>query len=64
MKEEPGVKDKHKTCACPYCEGELGEQADFCQSCQIELVDCPECGEPVNKNAQECIHCGATKIRV
>lgn len=56
--------DKKGACACPYCEEELGEKEDFCQKCQIDLVDCPQCGKPVNKNADECLHCGATKIRV
>ena len=67
-----GVAKEHKpaehkddeACACPYCDATLEEEQGYCQSCQIELVDCPECGEPINKNADECLHCGATKVRI
>jgi nitrogen fixation NifU-like protein len=63
VKDKPEAKDESETCSCPYCDEEL-EKADFCKKCQIELVECPKCGEPVNKKADECPHCGATRIRI
>jgi predicted amidophosphoribosyltransferase len=42
----------------------LDEERGYCKGCHIELVDCPECGEPINKKADECLHCGATKVRI
>lgn len=52
------------SCSCPYCEGPIEGLEKVCQSCQIELEDCPECHKPMNKKADECPHCGATKPRV
>ena len=53
-----------ETCYCPYCEGPIEGIEDFCEKCQIELEECPECGKPTNKNKDECPHCGATRGRV
>jgi nitrogen fixation NifU-like protein len=58
------VKKEGKDCACPYCDELFEKEKKFCQSCQVELVDCPECGEPIRKGSDKCLHCGATKIRV
>jgi nitrogen fixation NifU-like protein len=58
--KEPG-DDK---CYCPYCEGPIEGVEDFCEKCQIELVECPECGKPTRKDKEECSHCGATRVRV
>ena len=55
--------DKEK-CCCPYCEGSLEGLEDYCKQCEIELEECPECGEPVKKGEEKCLHCGATKVRV
>ena len=55
------VDDK---CYCPYCEGSIEGGEDFCEKCQIELEDCPECGKPTRKDKKECSHCGATRVRV
>jgi nitrogen fixation NifU-like protein len=52
------------SCACPYCEGPIEGLESTCQSCHIELEDCPECHKPMNKKADDCPHCGATKPRV
>ena len=55
--------DKEK-CYCPYCEGPLEGLEDSCKQCEIELEECPECGESVKKGEEKCLHCGATKVRV
>jgi nitrogen fixation NifU-like protein len=44
---------------CPYCDGPVGGEKVFCGTCQVELDECPHCGELTNKNAEECTHCGA-----
>lgn len=63
--EAPKEEHTHDDeCCCPYCEETLDEEKGYCKGCQIELVDCPECGESINKKADDCLHCGATKIRV
>ena len=59
----PKEVKEHEECACPYCDEILDEGEGFCRGCQIELADCPECGEPINKKAGECLHCGATNIK-
>jgi len=51
-------------CCCPYCEGPIEGAEDFCEKCQIELDECPECGKPTRKDREECFHCGATRVRV
>ncbi len=63
-KDQPEKSADAETCYCPYCEGPIEGVEDFCESCQIEFEDCPECGMLANKNADECPHCGATKVRV
>jgi nitrogen fixation NifU-like protein len=64
-KKEAQVKsvDKEK-CCCPYCEGPLEGVGDHCTQCELELEECPGCGEPVKKGEEKCPHCGATKVRV
>ena len=59
----PKSVDKEK-CYCPYCEGHLEGLENSCKQCEIELEECPECGEPVKKGEEKCLHCGATKVRV
>lgn len=61
--ESPKEVKESEECSCPYCDEKLEAEVSYCQSCHIELVDCPECGEPINKNADECLHCGATKVK-
>ncbi len=46
-------------CSCPYCDGPIEEDKAICRSCQIELVECPHCGEITNAHGETCIHCGA-----
>jgi nitrogen fixation NifU-like protein len=64
-KESPPEKSKDdKSCLCPYCEGPMEGLENYCDICHVELEDCPECNMSVNKNADKCPHCGATKVRV
>jgi len=61
-KAEPEAPDlhEHEGAACPYCDGPLDEEAgEYCRACQIELEECPSCGEITKKDADVCIHCGA-----
>lgn len=50
---------KKKDEGCPYCDGQVEADKVFCRKCQVELEECPHCGELTNKNAEECTHCGA-----
>ncbi len=52
---------EEEECACPYCEGPLAAEGDeeFCQTCQVEFVECPSCGTLNKKGGGPCIHCGA-----
>lgn len=49
----------HEKCFCPYCEGPIEGMEDFCQSCQIELEECPHCGNLTRKGGEKCSSCGA-----
>jgi nitrogen fixation NifU-like protein len=44
--------------SCPYCDGPLDEDKGMCKSCQIELVECPHCGQITNARGETCVHCG------
>jgi nitrogen fixation NifU-like protein len=64
-KENPPEKLKDdKSCRCPYCEEPVEGMEKYCKICKVELEDCPECNMPMNKKADKCPHCGATKVRV
>ncbi len=62
--DKPNKDPAEEECYCPYCEGPIEGAEDFCEKCQIELEDCPECGKPTRKDKKECFHCGATRVRV
>jgi len=58
----PGGGHAHpdESCNCPYCDGPLDEHdKGVCRSCEIELIECPHCGEITNARGETCIHCGA-----
>lgn len=63
-KEKPEKSVEREKCYCPYCEGPIEGAEDFCEACHIELEECLECGNPKNKKADRCPHCGATRVRV
>jgi nitrogen fixation NifU-like protein len=48
-------------CSCPYCEGPVEGLEDVCacRHCEIELVECPACGNYTNKADAACVSCGA-----
>ncbi len=60
----PEKSEDKESFHCPYCEGPIEGLESVCKSCQIEFEDCPECRKPMNKKADKCPHCGATKPRV
>ncbi len=66
-KKETEKKDEKKDeegCSCPYCEGPVEGLEEVCSSCHVELDRCDDCGKILTKEAEECPHCGATKVRV
>lgn len=63
---EPGTlhnEKKKEGTACPYCEGPVEGMEGYCTSCQLELTECPECRRAMEKDAEVCPHCGATRVR-
>lgn len=48
-----------ETCYCPYCEGPLAGLEEYCRKCQIELEECPHCGNLMRKGGEKCPSCGA-----
>lgn len=56
------VHDEHEEpCSCPYCEGPLEGMKEVCSChhCDIDFVECPECGKYTNKADAACASCGA-----
>jgi nitrogen fixation NifU-like protein len=73
-KTKPGAKEtaagtpaaapegqEEESCRCPYCEGPLEGMEDVCacHHCDIDLIECPECGKYTNKAEEACVSCGA-----
>jgi len=54
-------QEHDEECCCPYCEGPLEgmEEVCACRHCDIELVECPGCGNYTNKADGTCVSCGA-----
>jgi nitrogen fixation NifU-like protein len=61
---ESAAHSDEEPCSCPYCEGPLVELEDFCTKCQVELKECPDCGQLTNKTGEKCSHCGANLATV
>ncbi len=57
----PAQEVHDESCCCPYCDGPLEgmEEVCSCHHCDIELVECPECGKYTNKADKTCVNCGA-----
>ena len=53
--------DHGEECCCPYCDGPVEGLEDVCacNHCEIELVECPSCGNYTNKTGEACVSCGA-----
>jgi len=47
--------------SCPYCDGPLEGMEDLCSCshCDIDFIECPECGKYTNKSEDTCVACGA-----
>jgi len=63
-KKEPGKSEVSDQTSCPYCEGPIEGMEAYCKKCHIEFEECWECSQPIRKDAEECPHCGATRVRV
>ena len=46
-------------CYCPYCEGPIEGIEEVCGHCQVELEECPHCGNFTKKGGEKCVSCGA-----
>jgi len=57
--EATGTSSEAEKCYCPYCEGPIEGLEEYCESCQIELEECPHCGNLTRKGGDKCIKCGA-----
>jgi len=55
-----------KVHTCPFCEEDIAEAAfPYCEACQVKLLRCPQCREPIPRTVEKCPHCGAdTRKRV
>ena len=64
MAGQKETKDKVHT--CPFCEEDIAEAAfPYCEACQVKLLRCPQCREPIPRTVEKCPHCGAdTRKRV
>ncbi len=62
-KSEPQTHEEAVVDSCPYCDGPREGMEKFCKSCQLELTECPECRQAMEKDAEICPHCGATRVR-
>jgi nitrogen fixation protein NifU and related proteins len=60
---EAGHHDHDEECSCPYCEGPVEGLEDVCscRHCEIDLVECPSCGNYTNKADATCVSCGAKR---
>lgn len=50
--------DKPDKCSCPYCDARIDETASICVACEVVIISCVHCGEPVREDAKDCPHCG------
>jgi hypothetical protein len=51
---------KEIICKCPYCDGEIKmdpEAPNICQPCDVKLVECPKCGQPMREGLECCPSC-------
>jgi len=62
-KSEPRTHEESDVDSCPYCDGPREGMEEYCTSCQLELTECPECRQAMEKDAEICPHCGATRVR-
>ncbi len=60
MKDRIEAAEGEEHCVCPYCESSVEETDPTCRVCGAELDFCPECGEPLPQEAEECPACTAT----
>ncbi|MGQ9854722.1 MAG: zinc-ribbon domain-containing protein, partial [Candidatus Oleimicrobiaceae bacterium] len=40
-----------------FCDNALLMPYPFCQVCGAEILYCPECGQPMPRDAEVCPHC-------
>ena len=60
VKEPAMAGSDSKAHACPFCDGEIMEaDLPYCQLCGVKMLLCPQCKQPVAKEASKCPNCGA-----
>lgn len=55
---EKPERRQRETCKCPYCDAEIDEPAAICVTCEMVIIECVHCGEPVRQGVEKCPHCG------
>jgi nitrogen fixation NifU-like protein len=56
---ETQVTLEAEKCHCPYCEGPIDGLEAVCTSCNLELEECPHCGNLCKQGEEKCAKCGA-----
>jgi nitrogen fixation NifU-like protein len=57
--DQAEVSPEAGKCYCPYCDGPLEGLEGACSGCNIELEECPHCGNLTKKGEEKCAKCGA-----
>ncbi len=53
-------KYEKKVHTCPFCDEAIAEASfPYCQACQVNVLTCPECKQPVPQGKKTCPGCGA-----
>ena len=60
VKEPALIEQGEKPRVCPFCESEIMEaDLPYCKLCGVKTLLCPQCRQPVAKEASSCPGCGA-----
>jgi predicted amidophosphoribosyltransferase len=59
---KPAGEEK-TTCRCPFCDNALVMPYPFCQVCGAVILYCPECGQPMPRDAEVCPYCSGEADR-
>jgi nitrogen fixation protein NifU and related proteins len=56
---EKKMPEEAENCLCPYCDGPIEGREEACTACDVQLEECPHCGNLTKKGGDQCAHCGA-----